>query len=161
MEFFKSFFFFRRSAAETRAFSQDLTKIFLACVIFSVSGPIKIIQRRCRIPWPAAGPVRPAYNGRSTTMLITGTEGCLPIQKNTTPRPAALSGGRKMQARGSRYDNVAVSAPQDGAASGSWRPASPTRCAPTTLPARFRSCAARSSPGSTRLSPGRRRPGCC
>ena len=47
-------------------------------------------------------------------MLITGTEGCLPIQKNTTPRPAALSGGRKMQARGSRYDNVAVSAPQDG-----------------------------------------------
>lgn len=47
-------------------------------------------------------------------MLITGTEGCLPIQKNTAPRPAALSGGRKMQARGSRYDNVAVSAPQDG-----------------------------------------------
>lgn len=47
-------------------------------------------------------------------MLITGTEGCLPIQKTTGPRPAAPSGGRRTQARGSRYDNVAVSAPQDG-----------------------------------------------
>ena len=47
-------------------------------------------------------------------MLITGTEGYLPIQKNTAVRPAASAGGRRAQARDGCYDNVAVSASQDG-----------------------------------------------
>ena len=47
-------------------------------------------------------------------MLITGTEGYLPIQKKTAVRPAASAGGRRAQARDGCYDNVAVSASQDG-----------------------------------------------
>ena len=47
-------------------------------------------------------------------MLITGTEGYLPIQKKTEARPAASAGGRRVRTRDGRYDNVAVSAPQDG-----------------------------------------------
>ena len=47
-------------------------------------------------------------------MLITGTEGYLPIQKKTEARPATSAGGRRVRTRDGRYDNVAVSAPQDG-----------------------------------------------
>ena len=47
-------------------------------------------------------------------MLITGPEGYLPIQKKADPRPAASVGGRRIRTRDGRYDNVAVSAPQDG-----------------------------------------------
>ena len=47
-------------------------------------------------------------------MLITGTEGFLPIQKNSAARPAASAGGRRTRSRDGRYDNVAVSSAQDG-----------------------------------------------
>lgn len=48
-------------------------------------------------------------------MMITGTEGILPIQKKTAVRPAASSGGRRTQTKDGYYDNVAVSvATQDG-----------------------------------------------
>ena len=47
-------------------------------------------------------------------MLIKGTEGYRPIQKKTVVRSAASAGGRRVQARDGCYDNVAVSAPQDG-----------------------------------------------
>ena len=47
-------------------------------------------------------------------MLITGTEGYLPIQKKGAGRPAASAGGRRAQPRDGCYDNVAVSAAQDG-----------------------------------------------
>ena len=47
-------------------------------------------------------------------MLITGTEGYLPIQKKTAVRSAVSAGGRRAQARDGCYDNVAVSTSQDG-----------------------------------------------
>ena len=48
-------------------------------------------------------------------MLITGTEGYLPVQKKTEARLAASGGGRRVKTRDGRYDNVAVSAaPQEG-----------------------------------------------
>ena len=48
-------------------------------------------------------------------MLITGTEGFLPVQKKNAARLAGPAGERRTQARESHYDQVAVSAGQEGA----------------------------------------------
>ena len=47
-------------------------------------------------------------------MLITGTEGFSPVQKKNTARLTGAAGDRRTQARGGHYDQVAVSAGQDG-----------------------------------------------
>lgn len=46
-------------------------------------------------------------------MLITGTEGYLPIQKKNAARLTGGAGDRRVQARGGHYDQVAVSSEQE------------------------------------------------
>ena len=90
MEFSKLFLFFLRRGKGSGDMYQDFAKIFFPLIIFFVSRPIKIVQRRlCRMMWP----VRPARSGRheigrSFMMKIKGAEGFLPIQTNAV-RPAA------------------------------------------------------------------------
>lgn len=47
-------------------------------------------------------------------MLITGSEGYLPIQKKNTVRPLSPAGLGRVRAQGGHYDHVSVSAEQEG-----------------------------------------------
>ncbi len=46
-------------------------------------------------------------------MLITGTEGYLPVQKKNTARPLGPSGLGRARAQGGQYDHVSVSTPAE------------------------------------------------